>query len=82
MPIATGVISKPRLSLLELREFDEIFRYGYKSGQPLDPPNWRDFKREIGSRNPPELGGWRAEALKNEAKKLHRIDVKIEPQKN
>ncbi|WP_446857007.1 hypothetical protein [Phormidesmis sp. 146-20] len=45
-------------------------------GSPLNPPRVRDFEPKILSKSPPILGGWGAEALKNEAKKPHRIHVK------
>ncbi|KAM3096065.1 hypothetical protein ACKFKG_12430 [Phormidesmis sp. 146-35] len=43
---------------------------------PLNPPILGDFEREILSESPPKLGGGGAEALNNEAEKLHRIHVK------
>ncbi|KAM3102245.1 hypothetical protein ACKFKH_32095, partial [Phormidesmis sp. 146-20] len=39
------------------------------------PPQVRDFEREILSQSPPILGGWGAEVLTNEVRKLHRIHV-------
>ncbi|KAM3099385.1 hypothetical protein ACKFKG_03745, partial [Phormidesmis sp. 146-35] len=42
---------------------------------PLNPPQVRDFEREILSQSPPKLGGWGAEVLNNEARKFHRIHV-------
>ncbi|KAM3115872.1 hypothetical protein [Phormidesmis sp. 146-33] len=36
-----------------------------------------DFEQEILSESPPDLGGWGAEALNTEAKKLYRIHVNL-----
>ncbi|KAM3109091.1 hypothetical protein ACKFKH_10640 [Phormidesmis sp. 146-20] len=46
-------------------------------GRPLNPPSLGDFEQEILSESPPDLGGWGAEALNTEAKKLYRIHVKL-----
>ncbi|KAM3090363.1 hypothetical protein ACKFKG_29670 [Phormidesmis sp. 146-35] len=46
-------------------------------GSPLNPLRVRDFEQEILSESPPDLGGWGAEALNNEAKKLYRIHVNL-----
>ncbi|KAM3100529.1 hypothetical protein ACKFKG_00795 [Phormidesmis sp. 146-35] len=45
-------------------------------GSPLNPPSLGDFEPEILSESPPDLGGWGAEALNTEAKRLYRIHVK------
>ncbi|KAM3106583.1 hypothetical protein ACJ2PR_14545 [Phormidesmis sp. 146-33] len=53
----------------------ESFAAVIDPGSPLNPPILGDFEREILPESPPELGGWGAEALSNEAENLCRIHV-------
>ncbi len=61
-----------------LREFDEAFRCGCRSGLPPKIPQfWGTSSPEFRVQSPPILGDLGAEALKNEAKELIELTLML-----